>query len=219
MIRVLTGMLFGILSVCSFAAEYEEGKHYTLVAAEGPAGKDGKVNVTEFFWFGCPHCHFLESYVKEWKGSLSTNVEFQQMPAPFNNVWKLHAQLFYSLEALNRQDLNDVVFTTIHEKKQPLNTYDAIRDLMIANGVDGAAFDEVWKSLPVRRNMMSAHSLVSRYRLTGVPGFVVNGKWLVTQQSAGTPKAIFEVIDYLVTRELAAKKIDKQKKRVEELGP
>lgn len=220
--KLFTSLLFGLLMSAQFAyaTPFEEGKHYQAVAKQGPSGKDGTVVVTEFFWFGCPHCNILEPAVNKWSSSLPAKVKFEQVPAPFNALWKLHAQLYFTLKALDQLDLKDAVFSEMHVKKNMLTSYEAIETFLNGQGVSSTDLENAWGSIGVRRELMNAAILVGRtYRLTGVPAFVVNGKWLVSVQTAGSEQALFEVIDYLVEQEAQTAVIDKKKKQVEELGP
>jgi thiol:disulfide interchange protein DsbA len=174
-----------------------------LIATPGPVAEAGRVSVVEFFWFGCPHCYKLEPDIKAWLQKKPAQIDFEKMPAQFGKEWVIHAQLYYTLLALDQTALIPKVFEEVNKGGQ-LKDEKSIRKYLAGQGVETDAFDAQWNSLPVRTRMMKANKLMRQYQLRGVPTFIVNGKYQVSLQTAGTPARLFEVIEFLSAKETPA---------------
>jgi thiol:disulfide interchange protein DsbA len=185
---------------------WKEGEHYEkLPAADGATGQQGKPEVVEFFWYGCPHCYNLEPSLAEWLQRKPEQVQFRKIPVGYRPESRAHAHLFYTLAALGRSDLDDEVFDTIHVQKNRL--YDAAdeaktrelqRAFALAHGIDGAAFDRAYESADVKAKVDAAIDLAKQRRVEGVPTIVVNGTYKTTVSRAGSRENLFALIDHLL---------------------
>lgn len=214
MTKKLIAILAATLSIAACGSEpaeaaandlYKEGVHYELVSSPQVTDDPSRVEVAEVFWYGCGHCYSLEPYVKNWLATKPDHVNFVQVPAPLNRVWKHHARLFYTAKALGvQEDLHDKIFTEIHKNKNRLATERAVRKFMVANGVKEKHFDatfEEGKSFTVDSWMANAKTRVEGYGVSSVPALIVNGKYKVTGSKAGGPRQMFKIVDWLVERE------------------
>jgi thiol:disulfide interchange protein DsbA len=166
------------------------------VPTEAPAGK---VEVIEFFWYGCPHCNALEPAVKAWARQLPPDVAFRKVHVP----WQVqaHQQLFYTLDALGKADeLGDRVFAAIHTDRQRLDTPEAMADLLARHGVDRKQFLDAYSSFGVRAKVQRATQLAAAYKVDGVPMFGVAGRWVTAPSMAGSNAEALKVVDALVDR-------------------
>src|SRR5690606_18115361 len=122
--------------------------YITLDPAQ-PSDTSGKIEVLEFFSYGCPHCFRLEPLVNQWKTTLPDNVVFKAVPVGFNASMAPQQRLYYSLAALGRLDLHDKVFDAIHNQHKRLYSDDAIIDWVAEQGVDRKQFTDVYESFGI----------------------------------------------------------------------
>ncbi len=208
---ILTALLASVLFVFSGlvqAATYKEGVDYELVAQPGKVEVPGKIEVREFFWYGCPHCYSLEAAVSSWKPSLNDDVNFIMTPAAMNKSWVNHAHAFYVAQALGKLDeISPELFKAIHVKKQKVSSQKDLAEFFTQFGVDEGKFNKLFKSFSVSTKVRQARTLSSNYRLRGVPALVVNGKYLVKTKSGTSYQELLKVVDYLVEKERLASKV------------
>ena len=163
---------------------------------------EGKVEVDEFFWYGCPHCFNLESQLQTWLKKKPDNVVFKRIPSPLNPNWTVHAQFYYAAEALGVIDkLHEPLFNAIHEEKRKLFDKNSLIDFAVEHGVDRQKFTDAWNSFGVYVKVQQARKLGQRYGLDGVPAIGINGKYKTSGSLAGTYSHMFEVMDKLIAEE------------------
>ena len=189
--------------------QFSEGEHYKrLVPAQPTLGGAGKIEVAEVFWYGCPHCYTFEPAVNSWAKELSPNVRFVRLPAMWNGLLVLHAQLFYTEESLVRngvikdpEGFRIAVFEEYHRRGNRLASEEAIQRLFARFGVTEEQFTSTWNSFEVDQNMRKAADLNRRYSIASVPAIVVNGKYLTGAQEVGGNEKWLELVDELIVRE------------------
>ncbi len=189
--------------------KYREGQHYQrLVPSQPTIGGADKIEVAEFFWYGCPHCYDLEPTINRWAANKPSNVRFVRVPAMWNDVLETHAKLFYAEEVLVRngvikdgEGFHKAVFDEYHERNNRLLTEQSIRRLFARFGVSDEQFDKAWNSFEVAQKLRVAADLARRYSIAAVPAIVVNGKYRTGGSEAGGYPQLIEVIDELVARE------------------
>lgn len=195
-----------VMSGVSHAQPYTAGEDYAVITPAQPGGTDGKVQVVEMFWYGCPHCYQFEPYLRDWEENKPANVEFIKMPAIFNNPrWQLHAAAFYTAEVLGVLDkFHQPFFDAIHAGNQRMGGKSDIREFFTGIGVDGKTFDETFDSFAVQAKVRRAADLTRRYGISGVPCLVVNGKYVVDGPMAKSYENMLRIVDALVEKEAAA---------------
>jgi thiol:disulfide interchange protein DsbA len=205
--RVLALLVAWLLTQPTLAAGYEEGKQYKLVPEPQPTNSADKVEVLEFFWYGCPHCYTFEPLLNNWSKSIPANVELIRVPAVFRPDWKITARTYYALQEMGATELyHQKIFDQIHKQRKPLNTLDAMTDFLVAQGVDKAKFTEHYNSFAVDGLMRKAIMKQTAFDITGVPSVIVNGKYQIDAKSAGSYENLLKVLDYLIQKEAAAMK-------------
>ncbi len=185
-------------------ARFKEGTHYrTLPMAQPTTTPPGKVEVVEVFWYGCPHCYSLEPYIKAWKANdMPADAELVRMPAALNRGWQVHARVFYTAEALGVLDeVHEDLFREIHGKGKRLDTEESLVEFFGRYGVSEQDFLDAFNSFAVQNKLRQSDNRVRRYRITGVPAIVVNGKYVTGADLAGGETQLFEVVNYLVEKE------------------
>ncbi|MEA1080569.1 thiol:disulfide interchange protein DsbA/DsbL [Marinobacter qingdaonensis] len=184
------------------ADTWEEGTHYQKLDTPVRTDSNGKVEVAEVFWYGCPHCYNFKPVVEAWEEGLAEDVEFVMMPAALGRSWEPHARAYYALEAMGQLDkVHDALFEALAGERRPLNTPEALADFVAGYGVDADAFLKNYQSFGVNARMQQAQSKIRGARITGVPTMLVNGKYKVSASMAGSHEATLEVVDYLVAKE------------------
>ncbi len=181
----------------------EEGKHYVRLQTAGPVTlptPDKKVEVIEFFWYGCPHCLTLEPLIASWTKTLAADVYFRQLPFAFIGPPE-HQKLFYALEELGqREALQRRIFNAIHVERQRINSEAEITNFVAANGVDRAKFAEAWKSFGVNTKLNRGKQLSNAYKIDGVPAIGIQGRYYTSATLAGTHERALSVANYLIDR-------------------
>lgn len=191
---------------------WQAGRHYKpLVPAQPTNVAGGKVEVLEVFWYGCGHCAALDPFLENWKKKTKpANVEFVRVPVTWSPGHIMHGRLFYTLEALGREDLHPKVFDTIHRGGNGLlgndeaSTLEAQRNWARANGIDPKAFTDAWNSMGVAMKLRQADDLLKRYKPGGTPFMVINGRYTTDVGSAGGIPQMLSLIDDLVAAERGA---------------
>lgn len=183
-----------------------EGRDYRLVKPQQPTeAPAGKIEVIEFFWYGCPHCNSLEPLLQDWIRKLPADVFFRRVHVPFGD--RRHQQLHYTLEAMGKAEaLGDKVFHAIHVDNDRLDTVDKMTAMLSRYGVDRKQFAETFDSFAVRTKMRRAAQVSEAYGVDGVPAMAVNGKYYTSPSMAGSNQASLRVMDWLIAQERQARK-------------
>lgn len=189
------------MALAQLSAKIEEGFDYRVLPVAQPVTTKGKVEVIEFFWYGCPHCYDFEPELSAWVKRQGKDVNFRRVPVAFRDDLLPHTQLFYALEAMGKADaLNEKVMTAIHKQNKKLLTENEIADLVASQGIDRNTFLATYRSFAVVSKAKASNSIAETYRIDGVPTVVIQGKY-VTSPSIATSKAkAIAVMDYLVEK-------------------
>jgi thiol:disulfide interchange protein DsbA len=144
-----------------------EGTHYVKLSQPAPVTlptPDKKLEVVEFFWYGCPHCNAFEPQLEAWVKRLPADVVFRQVPVGFTARHQLSQKLFYALEDMGQLPaLHKKIFAAIHVQNKRLNTEADMTAFVVANGVDGAKFTETFRSFGVNTKANRARQLSDAY--------------------------------------------------------
>jgi protein dithiol oxidoreductase (disulfide-forming) len=191
---------------------WQEGVNYTrLVPAQPTSVAAGQVEVLEFFWYACPHCYAIDPLVESWKKTKPGFVSFSRVPVMWSEGHRSTARLYYTLESIGKLDqVHGEVFKEIHVNGNPLiasNPNDAagaerLQTAFVKKfGISEDAFKKAYHSFAVETALQRADQLVLRYRIEGVPTFVVNGKYVADVRSAGSPERLISLVDDLAAQE------------------
>lgn len=198
-------LLFGLLIPAAVLAQpslYVEGTHYVTLAEPVRTVDPNKIEVTEVFWYGCPHCYAFEPLIESWEKNLPDDVVFVRSPGMWNQLMEVHAQIFYTAETLGAFDkIHGPAFRAIHQQGNYLQTEEEVQALFVANGVAAADFQKAWKSFGVSSSVKKARSNMSAYGIRGVPNLVVNGKYRITGDGTTSQADMLKIVDFLVNKE------------------
>ncbi len=192
------------------SSEWKPGVSYDVISPAQPTNAPpGKVQVMEVFWLACPHCHELEPYLLTWRKSKPDYVQFVRVPVMWGPVQQAHARLFYTLDALNRDDLVETAFNTIHTLENqtgsesvmvgssPANTLKIQEAFATQNGVSASAFDSAYNSFDVSTRLQEAEQVTQTYEIQSVPTIIIDGRYRTDPAKAGGENKLIALIDFL----------------------
>ena len=179
-----------------------EGTHYDVITPAIRTAEPSKIEVTEFFWYGCGHCYNFEPMLEQWKKTLADDVVFIGSPAVWNKPMELHARAFYTAQALGVMDtMHPVIFQAMNVDRKRLSSEAEIKALFEANGVSADDFDKAYNSFGVGSQVRQANSKARAAKITGTPEMMVNGKYRISTRKAGGQANMLKLADYLIEKE------------------
>ncbi|MDP4784342.1 MAG: thiol:disulfide interchange protein DsbA/DsbL [Gammaproteobacteria bacterium] len=186
--------------------KYVAGTHYTELRAPVNTPDDSKIEVLEAFWYGCSHCFRFEPLVADWESKAADDVDFRRFPAMWNALMKVHAQIYFTAEAMDVIHIvHEPVFDAINVQGNRLQNEKLIGDLFEENGIARADFEAAFNSFSVRTKVNQAEKRMQDYEIRSTPNMIVNGKYLVTTgEAVRTQAEMLEVVDFLVDKERRA---------------
>lgn len=184
------------------------GKDYVALSQPLPVDSGDKVEVTEFFWYGCPHCFDLEPLMNQWLKNLPKDVEFRRQPTIFSNAsWVPGAKIYYTLESLGELDrLHGKVFDAIHVDRLNLDNEVVLFDWMAKQGVDRNKFANTYNSFAVQSKVKRAEQLSRQSKISGVPAVIVDGKFMTAASLTGSFESMFTTLDQLIQKARSERK-------------
>ena len=186
--------------------KYVAGTHYTELRAPVNTPDDSKIEVLEAFWYGCSHCFRFEPLVADWESKAADDVDFRRFPAMWNALMKIHAQIYFTAEAMDVIHIvHEPVFDAINVQGNRLQNEKLIGDLFEEHGIARADFEAAFNSFSVRTKVNQAEKRMQDYEIRSTPNMIVNGKYLVTTgEAVRTQAEMLEVVDFLVDKERRA---------------
>ena len=198
---LVTAALAALALTLPAAAEMTEGKEYSRLKIAQPVETGKKIEVIEFFSYGCPHCSDLEPYLDAWLAKLSPDVQFRRVPVMFQQRWEALAKIYYTLDAMGEeQRLSPEVFKAIHVSNLPLYQEKSFFDWAATKGLDRAKVEQVYGSFAVNSKFNRAKALAQTYNIQSVPTVVVDGKFVTASDRVGRHAALPAAIDELVAK-------------------
>jgi protein dithiol oxidoreductase (disulfide-forming) len=171
----------------STAQPLQEGKHYTRIQPPLALGPAGKVEVVEFFWYGCPACYGVESMLQTWVKQLPPWVAFRHQAAAINGLAGIHQRLWYVLDALGEEArYRSAIFAALHGPQRPLlDKPEAMIKLLQPLGLDAARFQKTWdafdpKAFSGARIKAANRQISEQYRVSGVPTLALGGRFALS---------------------------------------
>ncbi|MDN3987847.1 thiol:disulfide interchange protein DsbA/DsbL [Zwartia vadi] len=200
-------MMFAMVAVFFTAGSFAQGspaaKGKFIEITPAQATEPGKVEVLEFFSYGCGHCAAIEPLLEKWIKAQPADVVVRGVPVAFNASMKPLQRLYYALEALNRLDLHPKVFKAIHQEKKRLFTKAEIKSWIASQGVDAEKFDAAYESFGVSSKASRADQLVTAYRIQGTPTVAVAGRFVTSPSEAGGYQQTLDVATDLIKQSRA----------------
>ncbi len=216
-IRQFVAILF--LMPLAFSAyaqpeRYLAGTHYVELGNPVRTQDPSRVEVVEAFWYGCSHCFRFEPLLQNWVSNLPDDVNFVLFPAQWNQLMKIHSQIFYVSEALlaagkidsdKFDELHEAAFNAINVEGNRLQNERQIGAFFTGHGVSEEDFTSTYNSFAVRTKVNQGDRRMQDYQIRSTPNMIVNGKYLIsTGQAVTTQQEMLNVVDFLVNKEKQA---------------
>jgi thiol:disulfide interchange protein DsbA len=201
--RALAFLAAAVFSLTALAAGPEafEGHDYTLLKNAQPVATGKKVEVLEFFWYRCPHCFQLEPSLNKWLKTLPKDAQVRRVPAVFRDDWMPGAKLYYTLEQMGLLDkLHHKVFDAYHLENINLNDPAVLGGWIAKQGVDRKKFEGIYNSFSTQSKATQGARLATTYAISGVPTFIIDGKYVTSVSMTGKESRLFEVLDQLIVK-------------------
>ncbi|UJP05768.1 MAG: thiol:disulfide interchange protein DsbA/DsbL [Nitrosomonas sp.] len=190
-----------IVQLAVARAEIVAGKHYVVLPKPHATEDSNKIEVLEFFWYGCPHCYSLHPLLKAWLANAPSDVNFRYVPANLRPNWATGAKAFYALEVLGKTEvLHDLIYDAIHRDKVNLHQEEILFEWIGKQGIDRAKFEQAYRSFSVQNQVARDAQLARQYQLNGVPALIIDGKYLTSGGMSGTPQGTIDVLNVLIDK-------------------
>lgn len=188
------------LLLTGFSVErYVENTHYRAIPG---AKATASPEVVEFFSYGCPHCRSVEPDFEKWLAQKPANVKVMRVPAAWNTRFEVLARLYLALEEMGvAEKHSDAIFKAIHDEHKKLATKEELVEFVATLGIDRQQFASLYDSEKVSARLSDSKALFARYRISGVPGFVVNGKYFTDTSMGGHGQELFDVVNFLLSKQ------------------
>ncbi len=197
MVSILAALAFTGTAI----ADLVEGKEYSRLKVPHAVDSGKKIEVIEFFSYGCPHCNDLEPYLQNWMKTLPSDVQFRRVPVMFQDRWKLLARDYFTLEAMGEDvRLSPELFKAIHVSGLPLYEDKAFFDWAASKGLDRAKVVDTYNSFGIESKMKRAMVLAQEYNVQAVPTLVVDGKFVTLSDRVGGHAGMPAALDALIAK-------------------
>lgn len=204
--RLIAVLFAGLLSSFAasgpgLAADLQEGRDFIPINPPLATPK-GKIEVIEFFSYGCPHCGDFHPLITPWAAKLPKDVSFRRVPVSFNRPeWARLSRLFFALESTgDMAKLDTEVFLAIHEQRVTFKTDDAVASWAAGKGADRKKFADALASFSMQSKVQRADQEAVAARISGVPAVVVDGKYLVNNGSVSTFQEVLKLTDSVIAK-------------------
>ena len=207
------GLSLGLMAAAAHAAPSApvNGADYRSLEKAQSTDSGKKVEVTEFFWYSCPHCSAFEPALADWVKKQGDTIVFKRVPVAFRESFLPQQRLYYALEAMGKADeMQKKVFHAIHVERKNLDTDAAIADFVAAQGIDRKKFTDVYTSFGVQSKVRRAAQLQEAYKIDGVPMIAIDGRYLTSpsiigaavgnQPETSLQTSALQVMDWLVAK-------------------
>ncbi|MEQ5840749.1 disulfide bond formation protein DsbA [Paraburkholderia acidicola] len=183
------------------------GKDYKVLAAPQPVEVPaGKIEVTEFMWYGCPHCNEFDPFLEAWVKKQGPDVVFKRVPVAFRDDFIPHSKLYHAVDALGlAQQLTPAIFNEIHVNHDYLLTPEDQAKFLATKGVDPKKFKQAYDSFSTQTALARDKKLLDDYKIDGVPTLAVQGKYETSPAITNDLPGTIQVLDYLVAQVRAKK--------------
>ena len=178
-----------------------DGKEFKTLNPPQANSSNDKVDVLDFFWYGCSHCYTFQPTLLEWEKTKPADVLFKRVPVAFSPDREPHSRIYFALEALNLADkLHPQVFYAIHKDRNPLLKPDDIASFMEKQGVNRKQWLDAYNSFGVVSRAQAARKTVDAYRIEGTPEIGVGGRYRTAPSMANSASGAISTLNYLIAQ-------------------
>ena len=177
--------LSGFSSAQAQSSTPVEGQQFKRLSRPLPTSA-GKIEIIEFFWYGCPHCFVFDPTINQWLHTLPADATFRRVHVGFGGIHRLHQRLFYALEAMGKEtEVHGRVFAAFHLSRMDVSDEAAVFELIKYLGLDATQFKQAWNAFGVQSKCLQATRLSEDFQIDGVPTIGVAGRFLTSPSMAG----------------------------------
>jgi len=190
-----------VMALAAGAALAQPDGEFLRLDPPRPVATGERIEVIEFFYYGCPVCYELEPQLTRWLATQAPEyIALRRTPALLNSEnWERFAKLYYTLEALGQLSrLHWPVYDNFHFEGKLLNDEKLMLDWAGENGIDRGKFTEVYASEAIQASIAQAREMMKAYGVRGVPTIVIDGKYLSSVTLAGSTRRLMQIADQLV---------------------
>jgi len=202
LLALLFATLFSFFAApgLSLAAE-PQADRFKLINPPLPSTK-GKIEVIEFFSYGCPHCSDFNPFVGQWAAKLPKDISLRRVPVSFNRPeWARLSRIYFALEATgDLAKLDAAVFVAIHEQRIAFKTDEAVVAWAASKGIDAKKFGDALASFSMQSKVQRSDQEATAARISGVPSLVVDGKFLLNNEAAGNFDELLKLTDSVIAK-------------------
>lgn len=176
-----------------------EGRDFRILSRPVPVPADGRIEVTEFFWYACPHCFAFEPLLEAWMAKLPADIRFSRVPVGFDALKQTHQRIFYTWEALGLvEQMHMKTFERFHVQKKPIDGLEEMLVFARENHLDAAKVQSTWNSFSVQSKCTAARQLEDAYGIDHMPEMAIAGKFTATAQPESGPRSVLQTTDALI---------------------
>lgn len=194
-----------LLAAVAFAApapaqevRARQNVEYRLIAPQ-PVETGDRIEVVEFFWYGCPHCNNFQPSLEAWIRRKPADVVLRRVPAVFRDSWAPHARIYYTLEQLGEVErLHQKVYFGYHVEELSMSKPDVMERWAAANGIDRERWRKSYSSPEVDAKVENAKRLTESYSLQGTPSVVVDGRYLTSSSMTSSFPEMISILEELI---------------------
>lgn len=191
----------GALLGCASSGLVLERDYALIEPAQATQAPPGRIEVLEFFWFGCPHCADMHPRMQVWASKLAPDVAFGLRPAVFRESWVAGARLHHTLAALGELERRaEAVFEAVQLDEADIAQEAVLAKWVVSQGLDRERFFSLYHSEAVKAQAAAATKSSKDYQLRGVPAFVVDGRYLTSNGFTGSAPETLAVVDKLIEK-------------------
>ena len=192
-------LLLACLPLAASAQAPAKSVPYQELNPPQPTEAQGKVEVIEFFWYGCPHCYALEPFINPWIQKLPREVSFRRVPAIFNDQWGVAGRVFYALEAINEEArVHSALFDAVHKENLRITDESAMAAWLGKKGVDVEKYKAAYRSFGVETKLKRALQMTQSYRIDGVPALAVQGRYILSASMINDRQELLDGTDQII---------------------
>ncbi len=188
-------------------ADVVAGRDYKVLNPAQPTSSGSKVEVLEFFFYGCSHCYHLHGPLSVWEKKIPKDVDLQFVPVIFRDSWEPMARTFYALESIGqRAKLHNDLFEAWNVYNVDLSDEAKITEFVGKHGVDKAKFGAAYNSFALQSKVQRSNQMVQTYSVRGTPTIAVDGKYIITGLEPAETLAVLEEVIKIARKERRAGK-------------
>lgn len=202
--RLARGLLPLLAAVCLAGAvqaqdvRARQNIEYRLISPQ-PVETSDRIEVIDFFWYGCPYCNELQPALEDWIKRKPADVTLRRIPAILKDNWAPHARIYYTLELLGEiERLHSRVYHSYHVEELHMSRPEVMEQWAVRNGIDRRRWLDAYYSPEVDARVARAFQETRRYNVQGTPSVVVDGRYLTSSSMTPGVRGVIPVVEDLV---------------------